>query len=68
MLRETTDPFFFSGNEIDCLLIHGIAGAPTELEQIALENSGHFVTQDMDKDMVFQATHQFIQDVLESHP
>ena len=68
MLEETTEPFFFPGNEIGCLLIHRFAGAPTELQQIALEISSHVVTRDMDKDLVFQATLQFLQDFLESSP
>jgi esterase/lipase len=37
-----------------------------KVRQLALENSGHVVTRDMEKDLVFSATHQFIQDVLES--
>jgi esterase/lipase len=42
-------------------------GTPKHLiRQVALENSGHVVTLDIDKNLVFQATHQFIQDVLES--
>jgi carboxylesterase len=42
-------------------------GTPeNKIRKLALENSGHVVTRDMDKDLVFNATHQFIQDVLES--
>ena len=25
------EPFFFSGNKIGCLLVHGFTGAPTEM-------------------------------------
>src|SRR5687768_128573 len=27
----TTEPFFFPGNEIGCLLVHGFTGGPKEL-------------------------------------
>jgi len=37
-----------------------------QIRTLPLENSGHVVTRDMDKDLVFSATHQFIQDVLDS--
>lgn len=42
-------------------------GTPeNKIRKLVLENSGHVVTRDMDKDLVFNATHQFIQDVLAS--
>jgi len=34
--------------------------------KLILENSGHVVTRDLDKDRVFAAIHDFIQDILES--
>lgn len=37
-----------------------------KVRKLVFENSGHVVTRDLDKDLVFSATHQFIQDVLES--
>lgn len=42
-------------------------GTPADkIRRMALENSGHVVTRDQEKDLVFSATHNFIQDVLES--
>ncbi len=42
-------------------------GTPeNKIRKLALENSGHVVTRDLDKERVFNAIHQFIQDVLES--
>ena len=42
-------------------------GTPQDqIKQITLENSGHVVTLDLDKETVFKATHQFIHGVLES--
>lgn len=44
-------------------------GTPREaVRKLLLENSGHVVTRDCDKDLVFEEIHQFIQDVLESNP
>ena len=44
-------------------------GTPTrDVQELLLENSGHVVTRDLDKDLVFEAIHQFIQDTLESLP
>ncbi|RLD01706.1 MAG: hypothetical protein DRI46_03105 [Chloroflexi bacterium] len=42
-------------------------GTPDEnVQKLLLENSGHVVTRDLDKSLVFQTAHQFIQNVLES--
>lgn len=42
-------------------------GTPEEdISTLYLENSGHVVTRDLDKDLVFQTIHQFIQTVVES--
>lgn len=42
-------------------------GTPQEsVRKLLLENSGHVVTRDCDKDLVFESIHEFIQDVLES--
>ena len=42
-------------------------GTPGDkIRRLVLENSGHVVTRDLEKDLVFKATHEFIQDVLES--
>ena len=42
-------------------------GTPkNKVRKLILENSGHVVTRDLDKDLVFSETHKFIQDVLES--
>lgn len=44
-------------------------GTPQEdIRTLLLENSGHVVTRDCDKDLVFESIHQFILDVLESQP
>jgi carboxylesterase len=42
-------------------------GTPQEdIRKLLLENSGHVVTRDCDKDLVFESIHEFIQDVLDS--
>lgn len=38
-----------------------------KIRQLLLENSGHVVTRDCDKDIVFEGIHEFIQVVLGSH-
>jgi carboxylesterase len=48
--------------------IYSRLGTPEALKKkIYLENSGHVITRDLDKDLVFDATHDFIQQVLGSH-
>jgi carboxylesterase len=50
-------------------LIDRDLGTPeAEKKKIWLENSGHVVTRDLDKDLVFKSIHEFIQAVLVSHP
>jgi carboxylesterase len=34
MLVKNTEPFYFPGNQIGCLLIHGFTGAPTEMRPL----------------------------------
>jgi carboxylesterase len=34
MLVNNTEPFFFPGNQVGCLLIHGFTGAPTEMRPL----------------------------------
>lgn len=42
-------------------------GTPEEkIHKLLLENSGHVVTRDLDKDLVFKTVHQFIQNLPES--
>jgi carboxylesterase len=42
-------------------------GTPEEkIQKLLLENSGHVVTRDLEKDLVFRTAHEFIQNVLES--
>jgi carboxylesterase len=42
-------------------------GTPAEkIQELLLENSGHVVTRDLDKDLVFRTAHQFIQNGPES--
>ena len=31
MIIPTAEPFFFPGNRIGCLLVHGFTGAPKEM-------------------------------------
>jgi carboxylesterase len=48
--------------------IYSRLGTPEALKRkIYLENSGHVITRDLDKDLVFESTHDFIQQVLGSH-
>ena len=46
---------------------HELGTTEQKIQKLLLENSGHVVTRDLDKDLVFRTTHQFIQNVLESH-
>ena len=39
-----------------------------EIRTLLLKNSGHVVTRDCDKDLVFEEIHRFIQDVMGSYP
>jgi carboxylesterase len=45
MIIETAEPFFFPGNRIGCLLVHGFTGAPKEMRWMGeyLRNSGYTV-------------------------
>jgi carboxylesterase len=45
MIIPTAEPFFFPGNRIDCLLIHGYTGAPKEMRWMGeyLGNLGYTV-------------------------
>lgn len=45
MLVKTTEPFFFSGDETGCLLIHGYSGAPSEMRLLGefLADKGYTV-------------------------
>lgn len=47
-------------------IAQSLGTAENRIRKVALENSGHVVTRDMDKEQVFSATVQFIQDVLDS--
>jgi carboxylesterase len=47
-------------------IAHALGTPKDKIRKILLEKSGHVVTRDLDKGLVFSATHQFIQDVLES--
>jgi carboxylesterase len=50
-------------------LIYKNMGTPQEnKKKILLKNSGHVVTRDMEKELVFKSTHEFIQQVLGSQP
>jgi esterase/lipase len=50
-------------------LIYKNMGTPQEnKKKILLKNSGHVVTRDMEKELVFESTHEFIQQVLDSQP
>jgi carboxylesterase len=45
MIIPTAEPFFFQGNKIGCLLIHGFTGAPKEMRWLGeyLANQGYTV-------------------------
>src|SRR4030042_4040682 len=45
MIIPTAEPFFFPGNKIGCLLVHGFTGAPKEMRWMGeyLNNVGYSV-------------------------
>jgi len=45
MLAKNAEPFYFPGNSIGCLLIHGFTGAPTEMRPLGeyLSSQGYTV-------------------------
>ena len=47
-------------------IAQALGTSPEGITTLYLENSGHVVTRDLDKDLVFQSIHQFIQNVMES--
>jgi len=49
------------------LIDRDLGTAENEKKRIWLENSGHVVTRDLEKGLVFQSTHEFIQGILGSH-
>lgn len=50
-------------------LLYNALGTPEELKQkVILENSGHVVTRDLDRDLVFQSVQSFIESTLNSLP
>jgi carboxylesterase len=45
-----------------------IGTSPPDLKQLLLENSGHIVTRDKDKDLVFGSVGNFIQQIMSKNP